>query len=503
VQASFDDDDDEGVDLDLLEETTIEHIEEKNYQKQALLEDIKIEKNLIRLITLQLEVIEKDDSKIKAFSAEIDQLRAANPAAKILVFSYFSDTVKYLQENIFKYSTSSNKDTSGFVGTSNRGDSEKLASLFSPKSKIYTLKQDETELNLLISTDVLSEGQNLQDCGILINYDLHWNPVRMIQRNGRVNRLGSEFSEVNVINMKPESQLDGYLKLIQRLQGKIDIIRNTIGTDTPVLDEPENPIEYADAVSDIYSKDLQKRMKALEDAEKAADFLFAEDEFVMDLKTFYADPQFTDEYKKEVFSISPGKWGVLPKLELGEKPKAAIIGLTSLLNTEGEVVDHQFVEVNAGVNTVNAIGTLQALDHIRTGITQNNRSRDASTIDKVSSKNLMLKGALAYADSDEVGALIGQENNVLQILYQNEYSEEEINLVRDAFKTKDTFYKKEITSIKTKIMSAQKSGSNTQPFLKEIIAKAIEIADNKADDLIIRPASAALVLVYMDETLNG
>lgn len=503
VQASFDDDDDEDVDLELLEETTIEFIEEKNYQKMSLLEDIKIEKALIRLITRQLEVIENDDSKIKSFATEIDQLRAANPKAKILVFSYFSDTVKYLQENIFKYSTTSNKDTSGFVGTSNRGDSEKLASLFSPRSKLYSLKPDETELNLLISTDVLSEGQNLQDCGILINYDLHWNPVRMIQRNGRVNRLGSEFSEVNVINMKPESQLDGYLKLIQRLQGKIDIIRNTIGTDTPVLDEPENPIEYADAVSDIYSKDLQKRMKALEEAEKAADFLFAEDEFVMDLKTFYADSQFTDEYKKEVFGISPGKWGVLPKLELGEKPKAAVIGLSSLLNAEGEVVNHQFVEVNPQAKTVNAIGTLQALDHIRTGLSENERSTDTSSIDKVASKTLMIKGALAYGDGDEVGALIGQENTVLQILYQNEYSEDDINLVRDAFKTKDTFYKKDVYSIKTKIMTAHKNGTNNQPFLKEIIAKATEIADNKAEDVIIRPASAVLVLAYMDETLNG
>jgi ERCC4-related helicase len=503
VQASFDEDEDEEVDLDLLEKTTLEFIEEKNFEKHAILEDIKIEKALVRLIVRQLEVIEKDDSKIKAFASEIDQLRAANPKAKVLVFSYFSDTVKYLQENIFKYSTTSNKATSGFVGTSNRGDSEKLASLFSPKSKLYSLKPDETELNLLISTDVLSEGQNLQDCGILINYDLHWNPVRMIQRNGRVNRLGSDFPEVNVINMKPESELDGYLKLIQRLQGKIDIIRNTIGTDTPVLDEPENPIEYADAVSDIYSKDLQKRMKALEDAEKAADFLFAEDEFVMDLKTFYADPQFTEEYKKEVFGISPGKWGVLPKLELGEKPKSAVIGLSSLLNTDGEVANHQFVEVNPQTMTVNAIGTLQALDHIRTGLTQNERSRDASSIDKVASKSLMLKGALAYGDNDEVGALIGQENTVLQILYQNEYSEDDINLVRDAFKTKDTFFRKEITSIKTKIMTAHKNGSNNQPFLKEIITKASEIADNKADDIILRPASAALVLAYMDETLNG
>jgi ERCC4-related helicase len=503
VQDSFYEDEDEEVDLEALEDTTIEFIEEKNYQKQALLDDIKIEKALIRLIKRQLAIIARDDSKIKAFAEEIDQLRAATPNAKILVFSYFSDTVKYLQENIFKYSTTSNKGTSGFVGTANRGDSEKLASLFSPKSKLYSLKEGETELNLLISTDVLSEGQNLQDCGILINYDLHWNPVRMIQRNGRVNRLGSEFSEVNVLNMKPESELDGYLKLIQRLQGKIDIIRNTIGTDTPVLDEPENPIEYADAVSDIYSKDLQKRMKALDDAEKAAEFLFAEDEFVMDLKTFYADPQFSDEYKEEVFGISRGKWGVLPKLELGEKPKAAIIGLSSLATDEGVIVGHQFVELDSSAKTVNAISSLQALDHIRAGVALNTRSRDASRIDKVSANALMLKGALAYADSDEVGALIGQENDVLRILFTNEYSEDDINLVRDAFKTKDTFYRKEITSLKTKIMSAQKNGSNNQPLLKDIISKAQEIKANKAEEVVVRPSSAALELAFMDATLNG
>jgi hypothetical protein len=244
-------------------------------------------------------------------------------------------------------------------------------------------------------------------------------------------------------------------------------------------------------------------MKALDDAEKAADFLFTEDEFVMDLKTFYADPNFTDEYKKEVFSISSGKWGVLPKLELGEKPKSAIIGLSSLANEEGEILDYQFVELNSAAKTVNAIGALHALDHIRAGVTQNARSRDGSKLDKVSANSLMIKGAMAYADSDEVGALVGQENDVLHILYKNEYSEDEINVVRDAFKTKDTFYKKEISSLKTKIMSAEKSGSNTQPSLKEIISKALEIQEHKANAVIVRPASASLVLAYMDETLNG
>jgi hypothetical protein len=270
-----------------------------------------------------------------------------------------------------------------------------------------------------------------------------------------------------------------------------------------VLDEPENPIEYADAVSDIYSKDLQKRMKALDDAEKAADFLFAEDEFVMDLKTFFGDPQFSDEYKNEVFNISPGKWGVLPTIDLGEKPKSAIIGLSSLVDEDDELVQHQFVELSPDAKTVNAISSLQALDSIRAGLTQNTRSRDTSSLEKVSAKSLMLKGALAYADSDEVGALIGQENEILQILYKNEYSEDNINEVRDAFKTKDIFYKKDITSLKTKIMSAHKNGLSTQQLLKDIIHKALEIKANKAEGKMIRPSSAKLVLAYMDETLNG
>lgn len=83
----------------------------------------------------------------------------------------------------------------------------------------------------MFATDILSEGQNLQDAGILVNYDLHWNPVRMIQRNGRVNRLGSKFDEVIIANMKPEDNIELYLKLIARLERKINTIKNTVGLD--------------------------------------------------------------------------------------------------------------------------------------------------------------------------------------------------------------------------------------------------------------------------------
>jgi len=194
---------DEDVDVDdkALEEHTLDEVSDKNYELESLKKDIQREKELVSLIRAQLNVLNKDDSKIKCFADQLNALRKRNPDQKVLVFSYFADTIKYLEENIGQFCDFLNEENTGFVSSKNKGDSENMASRFSPKSKKYELKEGETELQYLFSTDVLSEGQNLQDAGILINYDLHWNPVRMIQRNGRVNRLGSEFEEVYIYNM--------------------------------------------------------------------------------------------------------------------------------------------------------------------------------------------------------------------------------------------------------------------------------------------------------------
>jgi ERCC4-related helicase len=499
LEASFGDEDLE-VDEEALKETTLDHIDPKKYDIDSLLADIQLEKEIIELLDRQLEIISVDDSKIKEFASEIDKLRAKDPNRKILIFSYFSDTVKFLEENLFKYSKTATKEKTGFLTSSNRADAENFASRFSPKSKLYALKPNEVELDLLISTDVLSEGQNLQDAGVLINFDLHWNPVRMIQRNGRVNRLGSLFDEVHVFNMKPEAELDGYLRLIQRLQGKIDIIRNTIGTDTPVLGEPENPIEYTDSLSDIYSQDLQKRIKALDDAEKASDYLLSEDEFVMDLKKFKADTRYSEAYKEQIFSISNGKWGVLPND--GQK-KPAIMGLSSLTAEDGSVIGHQFVELDAMVKTVKAVSSLQALYYIRTSDIDNKRIYDRSHVDKQAAKLLMERGSKSYSDEEETGALVGQEMDVLRILYSLSYSEEEINLVRDGFKTKDVFFKRQIDTIKRQLMLKSKRGENFQDETRDILAKAREIADQKRDSVLARPESALIVIAYMDWKLNA
>jgi ERCC4-related helicase len=499
LEASFGDEDLE-VDEEALKETTLDEVDEKKYDVKSLLADIKLEKELIRILDEQLQVISKDDAKIKELAREIDLLRANDPKRKILVFSYFSDTVKFLEDNLFKYSKTASKETTGFLTSKNRADAEHLASRFSPKSKIYDIKKTEEELSLLVSTDVLSEGQNLQDAGVLINFDLHWNPVRMIQRNGRVNRLGSVFDEVNVYNMKPESELDGYLRLIQRLQGKIDIIRNTIGTDTPVLDEVENPIEYTDALSEIYSHDTRKRMKALEDAERAGDYFLSEDEFIMDLKKFYADPAFTDQYKEQIFGISEGKWALFPK-DAGNNPP--IMGLSALSIGTGEVAGYQFVELDAEVKTVRAVSPLKALALLRTSAEDNLRTIDENKMDRPSAQSLIERGAKSYSEAEETGALIGQENEVLHILYKLEYSEDEINLVRDGFKTDNVFYRRQIDTIKRQLMTKSKRGENFQNETRDLLAKAGEIFENRLEESGVKVENSRFVMGYIDGKLNA
>jgi ERCC4-related helicase len=499
LEASFGDEDLE-VDEEALKETTLDEVDEKKYDVKSLLADIKLEKEIIRILDEQLQVISKDDAKIKELAREIDLLRANDPKRKILVFSYFSDTVKFLEDNLFTHSNTASKDTTGFLSSKNRADAEHLASRFSPKSKIYDIKEAEKELSLLVSTDVLSEGQNLQDAGVLINFDLHWNPVRMIQRNGRVNRLGSIFDEVNVYNMKPESELDGYLRLIQRLQGKIDIIRNTIGTDTPVLDEVENPIEYKDALSEIYSHDIRKRMKALDDAERAGDYLLSEDEFIMDLKKFYADPAFTDQYKEQIFEISEGKWALFPK-DAGNNPP--IMGLSALSIGTGEVAGYQFVELDGAVKTVRAVSPLRALALLRTSAENNLRTIDKNKIDRPSAQSLIERGAKSYSEAEETGALIGQENEVLHILYKLEYSEDEINLVRDGFKTNDVLYRRQIDTIKRQLMTKSKRGESFQNETRDLLAKAVEIFKNRHEESGVKIENSRFVMGYIDGKLNA
>lgn len=490
-------DEDVEVDEEALEENTLDTIDDKNYEIEIIKQDLQKEKELIEIIKVQLNILAKDDSKIKCFGALIDSLQKSNPDKKVLVFSYFADTINYLEETIQKYSSSINKKNTGFVSSKNRSDAENLASRFSPKSKNYILKDEETDLQYLFSTDVLSEGQNLQDSGILVNYDLHWNPVRMIQRNGRVNRLGSLFDKVYIYNMRPEDKLDSYLKLIQRLEGKINLIRNTIGTDTPVLDEPENPIEYTDSVNDIYSSDFQTRMKALEDAEKASDFLISEDEFVIDLKKFNENNLYSEEYKESIYNISDGKWALIPDAKSRGQDKPEVFALAKLFSEENEVIGFQFAKTDRSASQLYAISQLQALEWLRTNPENNKRSLDKITLDKVSIKKQLESKVIQYFGDEETGSLIGQENEILRILFSNGYTEEEIDMVRDAFKTRDVFYKRDIGQLKRKVMTQKNKGDAYQETLLKLVSMAKDQNKYKNTETKELPTATKSMLFYV------
>jgi superfamily II DNA or RNA helicase len=188
------------------------------------------------------------DAKLEAFKELIaTELRGK----KVLVFTYYKDTAHYLYRTLTSAQNSSWRESSdnptirridSDVKTVDRG---RIVERFAPLSHDRAdLAGSAEEIDLLIATDVLSEGQNLQDCGYLINYDLHWNPTRMVQRAGRIDRLGTQFDMLSIYNMFPEKNLEELLGLVKSLTSKIEVINQTGFLDASVLGEVVTPREF-------------------------------------------------------------------------------------------------------------------------------------------------------------------------------------------------------------------------------------------------------------------
>lgn len=479
-QLMLSDEDFDPDEVVIEEEDELDSVDSKKYALDALRSDLAKERELIKILDEQLEILENDDSKIKAFAELLQKLDKDKPAgSKILVFSFYADTVEYLKEELPKRVKMLNEDNSFFLSSKNRGDSESIAGRFSPKSKKYVFNNDETKLNYLFSTDILSEGQNLQDCGILINYDLHWNPVRMIQRNGRINRIGSEYEKVYIYNISPEDRLEEYLHLVERLEGKINLIRNTIGTDTPVLDEKENPIEFTDSWKDIYSDNLQKRMKAMQESEKDADFLLSEDEYVSDLKLFNNREDITEKQKQHIYNIPRGKWALMPdhKTKGGERPEVLV--LNSLNDNNEKIVGHAFALMKRDGTAFQACTTLQALEWLKTDTEDNKRTNDKISIDKIKISKKTDASVEAYLEDEEVGSPIGQQTEVLRIMYEQHCTEEDIEKVEAGFRTTNILDKQEIRKLVRKIVRLKKENDGTINYINELISISKLTANTK------------------------
>jgi len=161
---------------------------------------------------------------------------------KILIFSAFADTVNYLYENLAIYNKKNlNLETAKITGSNQNKNTLNIDSAFnnllinfSPLSKDRRDK-NAPEIDILIATDCISEGQNLQDCDTLINYDIHWNPVRIIQRFGRIDRIGSQNKEIQLINFWPQLSLDDYINLKNRVESKMFMVDVTATGEDNVL----------------------------------------------------------------------------------------------------------------------------------------------------------------------------------------------------------------------------------------------------------------------------
>ena len=168
---------------------------------------------------------------------------------KWLIFTEYADTARYLYDNLNPGGKKRDMEVI-YSGENNKG---RVVGRFAPKANPqYVFKADEVELNSLIATDVLAEGLNLQDCDKIINYDLHWNPVRLIQRFGRIDRIGSEHSVIFGFNFLPETGIEKNLGLKAMLKSRIQEIHDTIGEDSAILDKTETLNE--EAMYAIYEK---------------------------------------------------------------------------------------------------------------------------------------------------------------------------------------------------------------------------------------------------------
>ena len=215
-----------------------------NKLHQHIEHDIELLKKMLRLVK---PITPAEDAKLQTLRKRL----ATTPLkeGKRLIFTQYADTARYLFDNL----NPGGKRADIEVIFSGDKSKARVVGRFAPKANPeYRFETGESELNTVVATDVLAEGLNLQDCDKIINYDLHWNPVRLIQRFGRIDRIGAEHDVVYGFNFLPETGIERHLGLQQKLHNRIQEIHDTIGEDSAILDSTEQLNE--DAMYAIYEK---------------------------------------------------------------------------------------------------------------------------------------------------------------------------------------------------------------------------------------------------------
>lgn len=229
--------------------------------------DIAIFKRIKALVE---PITPEKDAKLQVLLQRLKEKHLSK--GKRLIFTQYADTARYLHDNI----NPGGQDEKIEVIYSSDKSKFRIVGRFSPHSNPeYKPGPRDVELDTVIATDVLSEGLNLQDCDKIINYDLHWNPVRLIQRFGRIDRIGSEHDAVYGFNFLPETGIERNLNLRQKLSRRITEIHETIGEDSAILDPAEQLNE--EAMYAIYEKDGGASLSLFEDEDELVDLNEAEE----------------------------------------------------------------------------------------------------------------------------------------------------------------------------------------------------------------------------------
>jgi len=307
--------------------------------KQDLLYDREI---LAKLLVQAKKVTPERDKKLLALKKVIKN-KIENPIngqnKKLLIFTAFADTAKYLYENLHQWILHNFGLHSAVVTGSDhpkttlkmkKVDFNSVLTNFSPisKERAKVMPNMMEEIDILIATDCISEGQNLQDCDYLVNYDIHWNPVRIIQRFGRIDRLGSKNERIQLVNFWPSMELDEYINLVGRVKDRMTILDiSSTGEENVIAD---NSNEMKDL--EYRRKQLEKLQNEVIDLEDISGNIsltdFTMDDFRMDLLNFMKkNKDVIEKAPLGLFSITTNK-----NEKLREEIKPGVIFCLKQLN---------------------------------------------------------------------------------------------------------------------------------------------------------------------------
>ena len=339
--------------------------------RSELTSDIEVLNGLMSMLNV---ITPKYDGKLQSLLKVISE-KIENPIninnKKVLIFSAFSDTAEYLYEHVSvyikeKYGLNTAVITGSIDGKTTiksfKATLNNVLTCFSPisKDKAVLLPDSDDEIDVLIATDCISEGQNLQDCDCVINYDIHWNPVRIIQRFGRVDRIGSRNESIQLVNFWPDMDLDEYINLKGRVETRMKIsIMSSTGDDDLINAEEKGDLEYRKQ----QLKRLQEEVVDIEDMSTGISIMdLGLNEFRLDLLEYIKTHGDMDTKPKGLHAV------VSSSEELPEGVIFVLKNVNNSVNIDNQNRIHPFYMVYIGMDgeiICDYLNPKQLLDDIR------------------------------------------------------------------------------------------------------------------------------------------